>query len=521
MVLKFGRHVAFLLLLPALLLPVLTGCSYDPRATAADPAVQADGASGSTVSGSPEAIAEAEKRNGTIFVNWPKPRFVLVFTGELSGYIEPCGCAGLENLKGGLSRRFSLLKRMQEKGWPAASFDLGGTVKRVGAMQTEIKLQATVKGLIEMNYIAVGLGADDLRLPAVTWFGAASEPFMGKTLPLTSANVDIFGFESGATALYRTVTVGDTKIGVTAVLGDSYGKGIVNDGITIHPVDASLKKVLADMQAEQCGGFVLLCYAPPDETAAIAKRFPQFQYVVTAGGGDEPPAKLAVIPGTQTGMVEVGKKGQYASVIGFFDDPQQPVRYQRVPLDARFPESPEMKKLLTEYEDQLRIAGFANLGITEKIHPRSDPQDPLSAQFVGSESCAKCHAEAFEVWKESGHAHATETLTKLDPPRQFDPECLSCHVTGWDPQQYVPFQTGFLGLKQTPRLTGNGCENCHGPGGAHVAAESGNNVALRDQLRRLMHVDLENVERTTCIKCHDHDNSPEFDFKSYWPQIEH
>src|SRR6187401_616745 len=43
--------------------------------------------------------------NGPIFVDWPKPDVTLVFTGEQDGYIEPCGCAGLENQKGGFRRR--------------------------------------------------------------------------------------------------------------------------------------------------------------------------------------------------------------------------------------------------------------------------------------------------------------------------------------------------------------------------------------------------------------------------------
>jgi hypothetical protein len=277
------------------------------------------------------------------------------------------------------------------------------------------------------------------------------------------------------------------------------------------------------LAAEQCDGHVLLAYARPDETAALARKFPQFQYVVTAAGGDEPPANWKIVEGGQAGLVEVGHKGQYAAVVAFFDDPKIPVRYQRVPLDARFPESPPMHQLLVEYQDQLRIAGFTNLGVTERLHPRADAANALSAKFVGSAACAKCHAEAFAVWKDSGHAHATQTLVDLKPPRHFDAECLSCHVTGWDPQQYVPFQSGFLGLDANGAslLSGNGCENCHGPGGAHVAAEAGTDLALRSQLRSLMHVDKANVERTTCIKCHDHDNSPDFKFDEYWSQIEH
>ncbi|MGC3968238.1 MAG: multiheme c-type cytochrome [Pirellulales bacterium] len=467
------------------------------------------------------AAATAVERNGPIFHDWPAPKYSLVFTGDLSGYIEPCGCSGLENLKGGLSRRQTLLTQLAKQGWSPVPIDLGGQVRRVGVTQTEVKFQQTVKGLIDMGYVAIGFGADDLRMPAAALLGAATEPYHDKTAAFTSANVALFAFDSGATTRYRTTTVAGKKIGVTSVLADSFRQAISNDGVVTMPAEEALVEVVPQLVAEGCNQLVLLCYGTPAETEALVKKFPQFTLAVTAVGADEPPGDLRAVPGTRTGLIEVGKKGQHAIVLGFYDDPQKPVRYQRVPLDARFAESPAMKTLLVEYQDQLRIAGRENLGIHEKIHPRFDAAKQDIAKFVGSASCAKCHEGAYDVWKDSGHAHATETLERLDPPRQFDAECLSCHVTGWDPQQYVPFQTGFLDLLKTPQLTGNGCENCHGPGGGHVAAETGTDPQFRETMRKLMHVSKQNVEQTTCIKCHDHDNSPSFKFDEYWSQIEH
>src|SRR5690606_27360859 len=53
--------------------------------------------------------------NGRIFVDWPKPDVALVFTGEQMGFLEPCGCAGLENQKGGYMRRFTMLKQLRDQ----------------------------------------------------------------------------------------------------------------------------------------------------------------------------------------------------------------------------------------------------------------------------------------------------------------------------------------------------------------------------------------------------------------------
>jgi hypothetical protein len=57
------------------------------------------------------------ERNGGIFKDWPTPTAVVVFTGELDGYIEPCGCTGKENQKGGLSRRQNFLRGIPAGRW--------------------------------------------------------------------------------------------------------------------------------------------------------------------------------------------------------------------------------------------------------------------------------------------------------------------------------------------------------------------------------------------------------------------
>ena len=42
-----------------------------------------------------DAVVETfRQRNGTNFKDWPMPQAVVVVTGELDGYIEPCGCTG-------------------------------------------------------------------------------------------------------------------------------------------------------------------------------------------------------------------------------------------------------------------------------------------------------------------------------------------------------------------------------------------------------------------------------------------
>jgi hypothetical protein len=216
----------------------------------------------------------------------------------------------------------------------------------------------------------------------------------------------------------------------------------------------------------------------------------------------------------------------YAIVLGFFDDPAEPVRYQRVPLDSRFPHSEHVKQLMTQYQEGLKQKGLEDLG----IRPMPLPRKELLGEFVGTEKCKSCHEESYRVWKKNGHAKAWKTLEELDPPRVHDPECIGCHVVGWTPQNYRPYQSGFLGQQQTPDLTDVGCETCHGPGQTHVDAEMGADFDLQEKIRKAIVITIEESQEAVskaatdmqpCMNCHDLDNSPDFDFQTYWPKIEH
>lgn len=454
------------------------------------------------------------ERNGPIFAGWSPPALTLVITGQQWGYLEPCGCAGLDNQKGGLSRRHTFLKELAEKGWPLAALDVGGQIRRYG-QQPQIKFQTTAEAFRKMDYAAVTLGPQELRLSAGDILAAVADAD-GNINRFLSANVDLFGLMPK----WKVLDIANRKIGVTAVLGDAELRELSNSEVGFLSAAQALADVTSELKQQQCDLLVLLAHASLDEARRLADAFPEYRLVVAAGSADEPPLERVDLASGAT-LVEVGHKAMYAIALGFSDDLSQPPRYQRVPLDSRFADSPEMKQLMAGYQEQLEALGLAGLGVREMIHPRAaGPDDPLG-RFAGAETCGKCHKSAYGIWSKTKHAHATDSLARLSPARQYDPECLSCHVTGWNPQEYHPYVGGFSGLGPTPHLAGNGCENCHGPGQAHAEAEVGKNLALREQLRQAMRLTRATAEESACAKCHDLDNSPQFNFSTYWPKVEH
>jgi hypothetical protein len=512
--------LAFSLVAAALIVATVAqlGCTADPPSSdvakaAADASKKSDALS---------IEAEMVRRNGAIFEGWTQPKLAIVFTGLQQGYIEPCGCSGKENQKGGLSRRDMLLKQLKDKKWPVVALDLGEQVRRFGRQQ-ELKYAATIDALKMMGFQAIGFGPDDLRLSAAELFPIVTA-VGNEASPLVAANVGLFAFDD-TLPRFRVIEAAGKKIGVTSVVGNEY-RQVNNRDIQFKPAAEAIAEVLPKLEAAKCDYLILLSNAGKDESTALAKQFPKFDCILTAGGGDEPPASADSVEGTKTKLVEVGHKGMYAAVLGFYDDPKQPTRFQRVPLDARFGDSPRMKQVLAAYQDQLKELGLDGLGLKPANHPSG-------RTFVGSKECGECHTKAYAVWKKTPHAQALDTLVHLDPPRQFDPECLSCHVTGWEPQKFTPYLGGYLSAEKTPLLGGNGCENCHGPGSQHVAAERGEIKASDTDLARFrkdMQLSLKTDEGRrkvidNCRQCHDGDNSIDFkggdNFDKYWPKVEH
>lgn len=487
-------------------------------AAAAKPGQAADELAAAPPPGKTQATALQRQ---PLFANWPEPKLVLFLTGQQHGYIEPCGCTGLANQKGGLSRRFTFRKSLLDRGWTVLPLDAGNQVARFGR-QAEIKFQVTTEAFKKMGYRAIGLGPDDLRLSA------------GELVAVTSADKDQAGLfvcanaaviDRALTPQFLVLSAGGKRIGVTAVLGTDRLSKIVSDEVLKSPPEQSLRQVWAELEKQACDVNVLLAQASLDETRKLAQSVPHFDVIVSADEVGEPAYQAEPIANTKSLLIQVGMKAMYVGVVGLFDGAGPRLRYQRVPLDDRFADAPEMLELLAAYQEQLKAAGLDGLGVKPIPHPSG-------RQYVGSKACKECHEDAYEVWEQSSHAKALATLMRpgerSEIPRHFDPECLSCHVVGWSPQKFFPYASGYLGADATPRLHNVGCENCHGPGSDHVAAENGKlenfTGALRDKLREEAKLPLAEAEKK-CLECHDIDNSINFHlpgaFDKYWQKIEH
>ena len=455
------------------------------------------------------------------YLTWAKPDLTLFVTGNQHGYIEPCGCTGLDRQKGGVARRFTFMQQLRDKGWALMPLDAGNQVRRFGR-QAEVKLQQSVKALKTMDYQAIGFGPEDVRLGVGELLAVAAADSPDDTM-YVSANVVLI--DPSLMPQSKVVEKNGTKVGITSILDPASLEVVPSEEILIEPTESSARAALSELDAASPDYKVLLYFGKEKAAQQLVRDVPGFDLLVVAGGYGEPTFRAEPIQDSKTKMIVTGNKGMYAGLVGIYSD--QPIKYARVPLTHEFADAPEMRQLMQEYQTQLRDIGLGGLGLLPPI-PHSSGQ-----KFVGTAKCGECHTTAYDIWEGTPHAEATESIVsppedRGDVARHFDPECISCHVTGWNPQEYYPYASGYLSLQQSEHLTGNGCENCHGPGAEHSAAEednSGVSAELRDQLREAMKLPLEKA-REKCMECHDLDNSPDFHEEDafediYWPEVEH
>jgi hypothetical protein len=480
---------------------------------------------------SPRTLAE-------IFPNWPKPDLALLLSGQEHGYIKPCGCSKPQ--LGGLTRRYNFLQILKAGGWPVVAADLGDIPPRSGR-QAMPKYTTSMKALNKMDYAAVSIGEYEINMPLFAAIGnyALNNP-SPRVLAANLRNKEQ-NYPDIIDSWKMAEPKGGLKVGIIASIGPSLMPKIKDVDVKTAGFDAGpkvLPKMVREARAKKADFLVLLYQGSVKEAKACARAIPNFNVILCLSDVEEPPAMPDRVGDTV--IINLGHKARYVGVVGAYrtGTAQKPydLRYQMVAMGENF-ETPEGKEkghpvidLLEGYARDVKKEGFLAEAAKGKVSNDIQMEFP-DAAYVGSNACKKCHEAIYDIWKASPHAKAYETLVKdaKNPSlRQYDPECIECHVTGW------AYKTGFTDEMKTKHLRNNGCENCHGPGSEHILAQRGqikvpNLKEVRQRLRDLMNPYRYNPEETaeartrrldlidlSCQKCHDPENDVNWKIDKWW-----
>jgi hypothetical protein len=268
---------------------------------------------------------------------------------------------------------------------------------------------------------------------------------------------------------------------------------------------------------------VLLLQGSVAEAKQRAAQFPQFQVILCLSPEDDPPDEPDRVGNTL--IVTVGHKGRYVGTVGVYrtGKKEKPfdLYYQLVLLTPDFKTAMgqeaanPMHVFLDDYARAVKGGDYL------AQYPKSQHTiqvDFKGATYVGSEACKKCHEKEYKIWKDSPHSKAYDSLAQATRPalRQFDGECIKCHVTGFE------YQSGYKDEATTPKLRDNGCENCHGPGSLHVKGNQDPALLklmnpFKTQPNETAQVRTNRLNRLgfSCQKCHDIDNDVHWNIKKW------
>jgi hypothetical protein len=168
-----------------------------------------------------------------------------------------------------------------------------------------------------------------------------------------------------------------------------------------------------------------------------------------------------------------------------------------IPLDAATPDQTGVGLLVSAYnrESEQRAAAGKPVGVGPMPAARPAPDPAAANGYLGTAACGACHAPALAFWKTSKHARALSALARVG--RDHDPSCVGCHVTGylqpggWTLATKGPARTDDR--RSMAELANVSCEDCHGPGSAHVAAIDKKTGTSRA------------VPKSVCLGCHTPD----------------
>jgi hypothetical protein len=232
-----------------------------------------------------------------------------------------------------------------------------------------------------------------------------------------------------------------------------------------------------------------------DKAKDLVRKVPEIDLVIVADGNGSPDERPQQFGNTL--LLHPGLKGRniVKLTLGRADGINAAEAYEVDTVHTTIPKDAIVEELVSSYRTKLDEAK-----IVDSLKGKRTL--PAGAGYAGNDKCASCHIQATEAWKKSKHSHAIESMKERRG--QLDPECIKCHAVGW----YSEPPSGEVGAyngNPASKFANVGCESCHGPAAAHVRQP----------------YDVKLTKDITCQRCHDVENSPDFDRNKYWPKIEH
>jgi len=349
----------------------------------------------------------------------------------------------------------------------------------------------------KLGYTTFGLGEWDLN------YGLQFLRDMEKQHGFEWINANVRGEEGGPLLFppYKVEEIAGLRVGLISVLSPQYKIVTMSaeaDNFVLDSPRDALDRWLPELQ-DKSDLIILLAQLSSKDTRELPLDLGDQSGIDIAVEGHDARQYRRINKVGNTYLLAANNQGKYVGqmdlLLNRHGDIQDATLTMHA-LDNKSPEVEEIQKAVDKFKAENKGAGNERASL---VHPR--PEGSPSERFLGAANCAQCHTGVYRDYVQTAHARAWDSL--VTKGQASNPECISCHVVGFN------HQNGFDRVAD-PRIPGREalknvqCEACHGYGTEHD--RTGDWLAQA---------------RESCTVCHDQQNSPNFDYDTYWAKIAH
>ncbi len=403
----------------------------------------------------------------------------LLYSGNLDGELEPCGCS-LDSDYGGLQRRATLVNRLRSEDPELLLISTGGLFS--AEMSNDlIKNSFILTGMAQLDYDAIGIQWADLV--------HGEELLINSGLPFAVGN-----WKSKQIARHQPEKSTPEKLFFSQWLDPLTSPVATMQSLSpITPDTQPLKEAL--QHAKQQGKLTVLATTLELDAAQQLFDLSVIDILILKAGYE---VYAEPLQQGNTLILRPGSRGQRIGRLTLELNAQQRIaswQHQVIDLPDSIADAPELDSWYGDYNEALRQDYLQRVAMRKALDNGESP-------YLGEQQCQLCHPQQQQIWSQSEHAKAFDDLVAVG--KAYDSHCVSCHSVGFEQPG------GYLDQALTPNLAAVQCENCHGAGREH-AASAGQVATFNKAL----------APEQICAQCHTREHSPTFNIDSYWPKIAH
>ncbi len=408
------------------------------------------------------------------------PEISIIYSSNMLGYYQPCGCSEGEQL-GGLYKKSTYLDNYRKDHGEVVIIDSGDLLNENEDLSKQVHASAKMKAeLIAQIFNKTGIDAAAVgELDLVLGIDFLKELQDKYNFPFISANL-VDGKGTPFFKPYVIKKINGKNVGIFGLIGSSSEMTSKVEKLTEGRVKVQDSLTAAEAVMTELSGkvdyIIAVAHQRTNRNWRLAKKIEGIDLII--GGHDkvktEKPSKAG-----KTLIVQAGEKAQHLGVLKTAVDNSQTADNTLIPLGSKIEDDQKIKEMINDYEH--RVASIYDSPAKE-----ADADKVVESRVT---ACTPCHEDQVKSWEATAHAHAYNTL--LEKSKHLDPDCLNCHTTRFEQPE------GFTMKLKQMELANVQCENCHGFAEEHLSDTTP--------------IPVPKPGMDLCVKCHSSYRSPDFE----------